>query len=444
MHAILTYIVLLLSLLMFVVNRENKICLLLIYLLCFNSVFAPTLKGILLPQIFFFLSELRYYKQYIILIKKTNFKYSLFILLFGLFVLWINSPHMIGVKGFIQLFSYEFIRKYGILFFMFVACLQCKSQKPIIKVSLLCLIIITGFGILNFITKHAIYVDWVSAGIDPNAIMGNAGAAYTNSERFRVQAMFANPFDYGYVCLILLLYFWYLFKGKLIKKNTFYIALACCLFGIFTCGCRTLLACFIIACFIYLLFGYNLKSKLKFSIAGIILFFAVAIIIPNKLINQISFLTSALTDDQSVQGSSLTMRQGQTVTVLYYIRNNMTFGRGYDFFTKDLGWGGGKDTVVDRDLYGLEGVYLSMLLERGVFGLILYALYWISILWIVWKLYKGNKDKNTLALNISVIASYIAFANMTGELSSVPITLTIVGLSLACSNKNSSMGLNRK
>lgn len=444
MHALLTYIVLLLSLLMFVVKREHKICILLIYLLCLNGVYAPTLKGVLLPQVFFFLSEIRYFKQYVNIIKGTRFKYPLVILLVGIVILWINSPHMTGPSGLFALFSYDFIRKYGIFFFVFIACLGCKNQKAIIKVTFIYLLVLTSFGILNLLTKHAIYVDWVLAGLDADSVMGDAGSKFTYEDRFRVQAMFANPFDYGYFCLTLLLYYWYLLKGKLIKKNLFYVASICCLFGIFTCGCRTILACSIVGFLIFVLFGYNLKSKLKLSLASLFLIFTVTLMMPDNVNKQINFLTSAFTDDPNVGGSSLSMRQTQTAAVMYYIQDNMAFGRGYGFFVNDLGFGGGRSEIVDKDLCGLEGVYMSLLLERGIVGLVLYVLFWLSIIWITLNIAKKTKDRRTLAICLSVIASYLAFANMTGELSSVPITLSIIGLCLAWSLRESNISLNQK
>lgn len=40
-----------------------------------------------------------------------------------------------------------------------------------------------------------------------------SGSYYTDSDRFRVQAMFPNPFDYGYICLMVLVLFEY-FRGE--------------------------------------------------------------------------------------------------------------------------------------------------------------------------------------------------------------------------------------
>ena len=439
MHALLTYIVLLLSLLMFVVKREHKICLLLIDILCFNGVSLPVFGNVLTPYMFFFLSELIHYKQYYLTIKKTRIKYPFWILLASMAILIATSPHLSTLSDIGYFFLREFIVKYGIFFFVFVACLNIKSQRPIIITTFSCLIVLTFFGLLNLVTRHAIYVDWTLAGLDNNFLYSNAGSAFTYDDRFRVQSMFANPFNYGYACLMLLLYYWYLIKEKYIKKNLFYIATACCLFGIFTCGCRTLLACLLVGVLTFVLFGYNLKSQVKFIISGLFLLFVVSMMMPNNFNKQISFLTSAFTDDQTVGGSSLSMRQTQTATVFYYIKDDMALGRGYGFFLNDLGWGGGRETAVDRDLQGLEGVYLNLLLERGIIGLTLYALYWISIILIVRKLYKKNRDKNTLAINASIIASYLAFANMTGELNSVPITLYFVGLALAWSYNGKSL-----
>lgn len=435
MHALLTYIVLLLSLLMFVVKREHKICLLIIDILCFNGVSLPVLGNILSPFFCFFISEMFHFKQYCTIIKNTNLKTPLIVLFLGMILLIIHSPHIVGASGIFYFFLSEFVCKYGVFFLVFIACLGLKNQKSIIYTTFGCLMVLTAFGVLNLITKHGIYIDWVLAGIDQDSFMADAGAKFTYSDRFRVQSMYANPFDYGYACLMLFLYYWYLLKEKLIKKNMFYIAAICSLFGIFTCGCRTLLACLVIGILIFAIFGYNLKSKLKLVLAGVFMLFAIALMMPSDFNKQVSFFTSAFTDDQSVGGSSLTMRQTQTAAVMFYIQDDMAFGRGYGFFLNDLGWNEGPSKAVDRDLFGLEGVYMSLLLERGIVGLILYALFWISIIWICYRLAKRTKDKTTLAFTYSVIACYLAFANMTGELASVPITLLFVGLGNAWSSR---------
>ena len=433
MHTLLTYIVLLLSLLMFVVKREYKVCLLIIDILCFNGVGLPLLGNVLSPFFCFFLTELVHFKQYYSILKKTKLKYPLLLVLIGLIILIVNSPHIKGANDIFYLFISEFIRKYGIVFLVFVACLSIKSQKMIINVTFACLLILTFFGLLNLATKHAIYVDWVLAGVDVNSVFGDAGAKFTYSDRFRVQSMFANPFDYGYACLMLLLYYLYLNKGRLVSKIKFNIAVFCCLFGIFTCGCRTLLACLIIGGLIFAILGYNLKSKVKIALTAIFLLFTISLMIPDELSKQVSFLTSAFTDDQTVGGSSLSMRQTQSAAVLYYIQDDMAFGRGYGFFNIDLGWKDGPSGAVDKDLYGLEGVYMSLLLERGVVGLLIYAFYWISLIWITYSIYKKTRDRKILAFNLSIVASYLTFANMTGELSSVLITLTLIGICSAYS-----------
>lgn len=431
MHELLTYIVLIICLLMFFVKREHKVCLLIIYILCFNKVSLPVMGNTLSPYFCFFLSELVHYKEYIPILKRTILRYALLILLFGIFILAIKSPQVEGCYGIIKLFRDQFIMRYGIIFMVFVACLSIRSQKPIITVTFVCLLILTGFGVINLLNRHAIYVDWVFAGIDVNSVMAEAGAKFTYSDRFRVQSMFANPFDYGYACLMLLLYYLYLYKGRFIGGSKFYVAAACCLFGIFSCGARTLLACLIIGGLIFVISAYNLKSKVKVVLSVIFLLFSISLMVPEEFNKQVSFFTSAFTDDQTVGGSSLSMRQTQTATVLYYIQEDVAFGRGYGFFNKEIGWENGPLGVLDRDLYGLEGVYLNMLLERGIVGLVLYALYWIILIGVTYIIYKKRKDRNTFALNLSILGSYLAFANMTGELDSVPITLTLMGLSSA-------------
>lgn len=427
MHAFLSYIVILLSLLMFVVKREHKICILLIYLLCLNGVYAPTLKGVLLPQVFFFLSEIRYFKQYVNIIKGTRFKYPLVILLVGIVILWINSPHMTGPSGLFALFSYDFIRKYGIFFFVFIACLGCKNQKAIIKVTFIYLLVLTSFGILNLLTKHAIYVDWVLAGLDADSVMGDAGSKFTYEDRFRVQAMFANPFDYGYICVLIMLLHIYGYTRKMENKITFLITMICSGFGIFTCGCRTILFCFLIGISVYSLLAFKASKSLR-----IVLFLAFLIPVSYQTIppvqEQIDKMMTMFEKNSDVGGSSVELRTLQYTTVLWYIQDSPWFGRGYGFFSQDLGWSKGSDYAMDSRLAGMEGVAMNKLLERGFIGLLLYAVFWISLIIFMFK--NRSVSSPLTALGLSILAVYLSFANMTGELLSVYPTLLLLGFTI--------------
>ena len=130
----------------------------------------------------------------------------------------------------------------------------------------------------------------------------------------------------------------------------------------------------------------------------------------------------------SMSGSSIEMRVLQYTAVMNHIKGHFLLGRGLDYFLIDMGWREGKQYLVDQDLFGLEGVLMNHLLERGFLGVCFYLFFYVYIFYFFYK--HKSKDKNISALGISILITYLAFANMTGELNSVFPTLLLLGICL--------------
>ena len=141
------------------------------------------------------------------------------------------------------------------------------------------------------------------------------------------------------------------------------------------------------------------------------------------------FLMSMFDDDNEEQGgSSVEMRALQYARVLYYIEDDWLPGCGYDFFWIDLQFSQGQQHQLDPDLQGLEGVHLKYLLERGVIG---YSLYWVFYIVLLVYLFRHRKScRKEVATAVAVVAIYLTFAHMTGELKSVPVTMLMLGMFL--------------
>ena len=90
--------------------------------------------------------------------------------------------------------------------------------------------------------------------------------------------------------------------------------------------------------------------------------------------------------------------------------------------------------MVDEDLRGLEGIYLNLLLDRGVIGLMFYIAFWGILLVYIIKKRKLRKDAASLC--ISMLFVYLLFAIMTGELKSVFITMLILGCGIHLLDNN--------
>lgn len=134
-------------------------------------------------------------------------------------------------------------------------------------------------------------------------------------------------------------------------------------------------------------------------------------------------LAESAFEEETDYGSSLSQRQRSYNAVLLYWQNNKVFGNGKDYFVIDLGYG--EEELVNKDLAGLEGVMMNLLLERGLVGVVAYIIFYIILLIQIYKL--RYVDKETSACALSILIAYILYANFTGELKSVPPTLFWVG-----------------
>lgn len=416
---------------MFKVEREKKLAILFLSTICLDCVritFIPFGYAKYILSISFLLSEVPYIRKHIKSIKGTILNSLMFSMVIATIILAISSPHYNNMTQYIRITIMELVAKYFVICYAFLSIKEIGGLNKTFKLSFYGLIILTGFGALNYITKNAIFIDEMLKGITLTDVMEDAGSKFTYSERFRVQAMFSNPFNYGYICIILLLFNWFGYSNKLISKRHFYISITCCLFGIITCGCRTNILCAIIGVTIYILFAFSYKKKFKYLLLGLLCSCLLIGFIPTLQDKFSETMTVFDKNSSNVTGSSIEMRIIQYTAVLYHIREHELLGRGLDFFNIDLGWGEGKQFLVDKDLAGLEGVIMNYLLERGIVGVIFYLFFYCSLLLFAYK----NKEinKSTRAFCLSVLCVYLAFANMTGELNSVFPTLLIIGVCL--------------
>lgn len=100
---------------------------------------------------------------------------------------------------------YELTGKYFAIFYAFISIISANSMKPMLKISFYGLLILTFFGLLNLVTMRASFIDAVGAHMVVADNMQDLGGKFTYSDRFRVQALFFNPFNYGYICILLML-----------------------------------------------------------------------------------------------------------------------------------------------------------------------------------------------------------------------------------------------
>ena len=210
------------------------------------------------------------------------------------------------------------------------------------------------------------------------------------------------------------------------------ISQACCLFGVVTCNCRTVLFCYGVCALLFAICLQKEASR-KFKIVVITIAACTLLVWLFPFARRIWLSVMSIFDASSnIRGSSLGMRILQLGTVLYYISGSglyLLFGRGVHFFELDLGWEDGSALAVDSDLYGLEGIYLNLLLERGIVGFAIYlAMVTLILVFIIRHRKYGIK---LYSFGLCVLALYILFSFMTGELLSFMPAFYILGYVIA-------------
>lgn len=407
--------------LMFSSKRETKLGLFVVSMLClsmFSLGLGPLSSCLSLMFLAYSVSEWDTIMSSISKLKKNNIFWIVIIMIIPTIVLWLHSPHLKGVAGLLKILIYEIVFKYFVLWIGFSFALRTMNKRKIFNTFLYSLVVLTIFGLANWIIGGAPWINW----------MGNENydmAIKAAKERFHVYSLFSNTFHYGFISILSLAFFYYGYINRVITNKTWYIALSMCVFGIVACGNRTNWACALLLSVWMMMVLPNIGKKAYFYIVLTSVLFLSYLFVP-AIAERIDIFMGLFDDNSEIGGSSFEMREMQYGAVLSYISNDMTFGKGYQFFLMDLGWGqfhsGGR---VDADLRGLEGVYLNYLLERGIFGYVSYLLFYFSLFWIILKS-KGGKVERYMA--IAVLLVYVSFAHMTGELNTAPIALFFIGL----------------
>ena len=410
--------------LMFYLKREWKAALLVMGAMTLTLVNIPGIplhNANLLLQAAFLLSEWRDIPRYFNRLRYTPYLWiPLLIVCFSALLAALTSQYV----GIAETIKSELLFKYFALAYAFWAVRNEKSLKPILQVSLYCLIVLTVFGVLNYIQKNAIFVNALTEGRTSMIYEDVAlGDVYTDSSRFRVQSMFKFAFDYGYICaalLILHLHGWY---QRLESNRAFMIAIACCSFGILICGCRIVWVGTIFSIFCYSMWVFQMNRNVMYGMIAMILMIMSYYTIP-AVEDKVNKVTDIFVEDSKTGGSSISLRMSQYMYVLVYTEGNEWLGLGKGYWAHSYA----EDKESVSGLYGVESVILQNLLEQGIIGLILWATFYSIIFFYFWR--NRTKRKALTGLGASILTLYLVFSIGTGELGSVYPTMLLLGMTI--------------
>lgn len=414
--------------LMFLVRREYKIGILFMSTILMTMVSFPVggISAETAISVAFLMSEVINIGEIWRKIKSSLMLPFCIIAVLSFAICVATSPNLQTVSGMAHFGLLEMFTKQFALLYAFICLRRKTSLKPLLTISFVSLVLMT-------VVAYANYASGVSFLVDELYDETLVDYDFITAERFRVQATFVNPFDYGFICVLLALLHLYAYIDHLESPAICAVSQLCCIFGVFTCNCRTIWFCYLVCLPIFVL-ALIRDKKLKASILlGALVLAVLAFMLIPQFRKMFVWIASIFDPTSVTKGSSLAMRLVQLATVFYYIQGAFLFGRGVYFFNIDMGWENGSLMAADSDLYGLEGIYLNLLLERGFVGLFIFiAMMTLLIVFIV----KHRKlGRRVYALGLSVFILYLAFCFMTGELSSTMPSFLILGYVIAVLDK---------
>ena len=399
-------------------ERPTKIALYLVGVCCFYDIELPIPMGrcrAILP-VAFMISEYRFIGRAFLSLKQYRLLSFLFFMLIIVEIVAICTTKYYNPLNMIVMFCSTY-------FPIMVGYMSVRNENDLLVITkylYIVLLLLTFWGVLNLLYHRGVYINMVMTEV--NSIGKRIGDMYIDSSRFRIQSMFRNPFNYGICCNILLLYFLYAYVKKIISKKKLVITIVCCLFGILFCESRSVFFTGIVSCLSFL---YIRNSASQFLRYGLILscFFVGAYSFVPFFHEKVDISLSMFDPNSDVKGSSIEMREGQMLSVLRYTSSNELVGNGTGYAAKYLMVG--TDEQTDSTLFGLEGIYLSTILERGWIGYLSYVLFYIILYVFIYS--KGKIDITTSALACSLLVLSFVMAHMSGPLVSRTISFPILG-----------------
>ena len=407
--------------LMFYFKREWKAALLVMGAMTLTVVEIPGIplqKANFLLQASFLLSEWNQLQQHAKKLWRMPYLVGLLLLVSISALLAALTSQYTGIA---ETIKSELLFKYFALAYAFWAVQDEKSLKPVLQVSLYCLIVLTFFGVINYINNNSMFVNALTEGKTSKIHEGVAlGDVYSESDRFRVQSMFKSAFDYGYICAAILILHLHGWHRHLESKRAFVIALVCSSFGILMCGCRIVWVSAVLSIACYSMWVFHLSKSMMYGMIAVILLIISYNTVP-AVEDKVNSITDIFIENSETKGSSIQMRISQYMYVLIYTEGNEWLGLGKGY------WGHtyAEDSTSVSGILGIESVILSYLLERGIIGLILWATFYTVIFRYFWM--NRKKRKALTGLGGSIFTLYLVFSIGTGELGSVYPTMLLLG-----------------
>ena len=344
---------------------------------------------------------------------KFPLKIPFIIYLIGLFVISFNAAHL---TLFYKIYKpvMLLLETYGIIILGYVSAksAQCIS-KPIISI----LFIVLLYGVFTFVT-HSDPYRFIISPQDADFMVNR----YLFGHRTRIASTWSHPISYGFVCCV---FFFVCLTARRLIGEKYKILLFLIVCSIFICGSRTVLLCFLLMVLCYVMTMFNIGRQIKYiSIITALGLFTMFLIpsVANKMENLI--MTMQGVDDSS--GSSIDMREMQMEASLAIASQFPITGGGLDYAREVMGFGTDEwNNEYREELQGMESIIYTIIIERGLVGIVIELFIIGSILWYAFR--RKVLDRIDVGMVLALGIGFIVFAVLTSPLDSWRLTMFYIG-----------------
>lgn len=217
------------------------------------------------------------------------------------------------------------------------------------------MILVTVYCFIEEIISSNPFISWCEDRADSFTFFSNK-----TDERFgfkRAQSIFSSPTGLGIMCSYLFVTLFIFLRNneqqmRVVWRKALLIFMPICVF--FT-GTRSIILCFLLAVMTLLTPSTIRKYRTTFISTAIIL----CVFLSSYFIS----IYDSIFVDTEIGGSSSEMREGQWEIAFYYMMNDFWVGNGFTFTSSLL-----KND--EAGLFGAEGMWLPIIMDRGMIGVI--------------------------------------------------------------------------
>lgn len=219
----------------------------------------------------------------------------------------------------------------------------------------------------------------------------------------RISSTFVHPMTWAFVIGTLIIFIFYI--RKQISKLVFILLMLILVSDMFFCGVRSVIGALIVFVGAYLVMKRQIKVFLYTILIGVVLLLILST--NDFLYGYVASIFDLSDKNEIANGSSFSMRLNQLSAAFKEMARSPIIGNGYGWHLLYLQKYGGHP-----DLLGFESLVFTVICDFGVWGVLVWICYIISLLILPIRLLK-NKESVTLIQ--CFVLYYVAYACVTGD-----------------------------